>query len=633
MPKAASQLPRQSGESRPALIWDGDCGFCARCAAFIAARTPHVETIKFQELGDRFPQIDRPDCAKAVQFVRADGSTARAGRALFAALGEAPGWGWLRKFYFVPGVTVGTEAGYRFTANNRAKASKLVRLVGGPDPAPSTWVRSRMLFFLLLGLACAMTCLSLTTQTQLLIGPEGIFPLADTMRDASEAGDVLTLPSMFRWWPTEPTAATYRVLCSAGAALATAMAVGLASALCAVLLWVLMLSLITPLLVFGGMESDQLLLEAMLPAALLASSGLRGLWLAPKTRRLRAPSTLGRLLLLWLLFRVTWQSGLAKWGGTTAWQDFSATHAWLWTQPVPSATGLAAAVAVPGIVFTIATIFVMAAELVLPWFLFLGRRARLIAVLGLLMVHLGIVILGNPGVIEVVYFALLVMALDDQTLAKLLPKSMRCTMGAGRIPFRPRWKMIPRVGLALLLFLLSWAAKNPTTAGDESSGLRFDLFRVGRSLHVAHHYEIGKNMPTVRPELIVQVSPSNDGGWQPVDFPIKTGRGDRRPASTWLRAPRLAHVFSQTGIAVLDVPGVPIWLDRLLDRFLQSASPLRAKIESVDGYPLVVWPPPRVRVAVYSYTPAGEEARANGAWWERELKGVLTAPRSAPLNR
>ncbi|TCB99695.1 DUF393 domain-containing protein [Micromonospora zingiberis] len=103
------------------FVYDGDCGFCSRCAQFIQRRIPtEARVIPWQ-----FADLDRlglteAECEEAVQWVGADGTRAAGPDAIAALLGgSAAHWrvagAGLR---FAP-VRAAAWPAYRWVARNR----------------------------------------------------------------------------------------------------------------------------------------------------------------------------------------------------------------------------------------------------------------------------------------------------------------------------------------------------------------------------------------------------------------------------------------------------------------------------------------------------------------------------------
>jgi predicted DCC family thiol-disulfide oxidoreductase YuxK len=108
--------------AKPTLLWDGECGFCARWVRrWQKATGDAVDYRPYQDALAEFPQVRAADCVKAVQLVLPNGSILQGAHAVFQALvfGERARLAlWLyrhsRVFRFC------AEAAYRFVARNRS---------------------------------------------------------------------------------------------------------------------------------------------------------------------------------------------------------------------------------------------------------------------------------------------------------------------------------------------------------------------------------------------------------------------------------------------------------------------------------------------------------------------------------
>jgi predicted DCC family thiol-disulfide oxidoreductase YuxK len=107
-------------ESRPVLVFDGDCSFCTSCARLLERIGPRAEIIAWQvtdldELG-----ITAAQASEAVRWIGADGTTRAGHEAIAAALGTAGGaWRVAGRALVLPGVSLLAAAGYRLVARNR----------------------------------------------------------------------------------------------------------------------------------------------------------------------------------------------------------------------------------------------------------------------------------------------------------------------------------------------------------------------------------------------------------------------------------------------------------------------------------------------------------------------------------
>jgi predicted DCC family thiol-disulfide oxidoreductase YuxK len=110
----------------PLVLWDGDCGFCARCVDWALERGAG-EALLFLP----YQVVPSPPmtpglaeaCSRAVHVLGADGRTLRAGRACLAVL-ERCGWRRAARVLRWPPLVWAVEVGYRLVAANRGFFSR-----------------------------------------------------------------------------------------------------------------------------------------------------------------------------------------------------------------------------------------------------------------------------------------------------------------------------------------------------------------------------------------------------------------------------------------------------------------------------------------------------------------------------
>ena len=105
----------------PALVYDGDCGFCQRCADWIAARLPAGTAVVPSQRADLAALgLNPQQAADAAWWVDAERAQHRGHRAIAAALGACGGaWGTLGRLLTVPGVSHLAAGIYEAIARNR----------------------------------------------------------------------------------------------------------------------------------------------------------------------------------------------------------------------------------------------------------------------------------------------------------------------------------------------------------------------------------------------------------------------------------------------------------------------------------------------------------------------------------
>ncbi|WP_153506462.1 thiol-disulfide oxidoreductase DCC family protein [Cumulibacter manganitolerans] len=107
--------------SRPVLVYDGDCGICTRCVAFVEAHlTKDVDIIAFQHADLAALRLTAEECEAAVQWVQPDGRVSAAHLAVGDLL-AASGLRWRPLAFLARTPPFSWVAGlaYRWIARNR----------------------------------------------------------------------------------------------------------------------------------------------------------------------------------------------------------------------------------------------------------------------------------------------------------------------------------------------------------------------------------------------------------------------------------------------------------------------------------------------------------------------------------
>jgi predicted DCC family thiol-disulfide oxidoreductase YuxK len=108
---------------RLTLIYDGECPFCRRAAAWALqhARANILEILPCQneERERRFPEITRAQCMAAMQLVMPDGRVYSGEDALPPLMERMKGWHWVARVLRWPGIRHVSPAAYRWFANHR----------------------------------------------------------------------------------------------------------------------------------------------------------------------------------------------------------------------------------------------------------------------------------------------------------------------------------------------------------------------------------------------------------------------------------------------------------------------------------------------------------------------------------
>jgi hypothetical protein len=475
----------------------------------------------------------------------------------------------------------------------------------------STYFVARWIFLRALGLIFLIAFISLWVQVKGLIGSQGILPAQDLLRSAqTQLGPerYRLLPTVF-WANASDTA--LNVACALGTAAALALVADIAPTVMLVVLWVVYLSLTVVGRDFLAFQWDVLLLET----ALLA------LFLAPRHlipgRAGAAVSALGLVLLWWLLFRLSFASGVVKltWGDAT-WRHLTALDYHFWTQPLPTWTAWFMQ-QLPVWSKRLAVLGTFVLEIGFPLLIFGPRPLRLVACAGIVIMQLGIFATGNYNFFNLLTIALALLLIDDQLWARVLPDAVVRWSGAGGAAWRAPGVVPLGLGLVLLVASTLRFAQTlgPGAPGAGPPGVVLGWLEPFRSIN---GYGLFRVMTTVRREIVLEGS--DDGlTWRAYEFRYKPGAVGRRPEFVEPHQPRLDW---QMWFAALSEYEATPWFQGLLVRLLQGSPPV-LRLLAVNPFP--DHPPRYVRALLYDYrftSPA--ERRATGAWWTRTPLGAYS---------
>ncbi|HEX2675429.1 MAG TPA: lipase maturation factor family protein [Polyangiales bacterium] len=475
------------------------------------------------------------------------------------------------------------------------------------DPGP---VCARA-FHRLLALVSLSAWLSLGTQLDVLVGSHGLLPAVDFFTRAREHGlGVLDVPSWL-WLGQSDALLTCGVLLGALTSLLALFGFGtrVAFACNAVLYLGYAIACDT----FTSFQWDNMLVEASLLAALL-----------PRDRR--AP--LATLLLRLLLFKLYFESGIAKWQSQIGdWKDGSAMSYYYETAPLP--TWLAwYAHYLPVSVHRLESWAALIMELVVPWFVFGPRALRLIAFAyfgGFLLVD---TLTANYGFFTYLAAALQVFLLCDADLERLagfvrerLPAWFRDPRAESEPAARalPPWAAKLARG-ALALYACVWIASSligavthfTTFASQHEAVMRAYLasepFRHANVYHLFGQITRERIEPSFETEV--------DGTW--VEHPLlyKPGPPTRPPPFVAPHQPRVDFRLWFYGLSFQQ--GMPRFVRALLDRLCHDPTAVQSLFtNSLPAHAEAA----RIVFHRYHFTTASERA-ATGAYWTRESLGA-----------
>ncbi|MBV9080390.1 MAG: lipase maturation factor family protein, partial [Elusimicrobia bacterium] len=252
------------------------------------------------------------------------------------------------------------------------------------------------------------------------------------------------------------------------------------------------------------------------------------------------------------------------------------------------------------------------AEIILPFFLFLPRRARHLGARLMILFQALIAITGNFCFFNFLSAALCLPVIDDTAWPSR--RSAPPTDGA------VRWPSIVTVPLIALLFILSLPLVSLRLTGrPRPYWLAGAVIRLS-GFEVVNDYGLFSVMTTRRTEIEIQGS--DDGKeWKTYEFRYKPGPVNERPRFVAPHQPRLD--WQMWFAALSDLRSNP-WLISVLRKLLEGSSEVGGLFKS---NPFSTAPPVYVRAVSYNYRfTTAEERRKTGDWWHREEAGLYCPP-------
>jgi len=587
--------------SKPTLIYDGDCGFCAYWARYWQKLTQdRVNYAPYQEAAARFPQISIPEFQRAVQYIAPDGKVASAAEASFLTLSHARGKGfWLALYRNIPGFAAVCERTYAFIASRRPAFYRLSLWLWGRDFRPPRFELVSWFFLRAIGLIYFVAFASFGMQALGLIGSHGILPLSDFVEAIKQhfgAERYWLFPMVF-WLASGDLA--IQLICWAGAALSLLLVFNVLPRLCLLLLYALYLSIFYAGQDFLTFQWDLLLLESGFVALLLSFTPQIGIW-----------------LLRWLLFRFMFLSGAVKLlSGDPTWWSLSALSYHFQTQPLPTPIAWYADHLSPGTLM-VATAATFVIELLLPFFIFCPRRLRFVAAFGFLLLQICISLTGNYNFFNLLTMILCISLFDDAAFQKIFPQRVAQSLQQRTPRIEPgKSASFVAFSLALAIVFVSSGQLYTRFSGRMPKLVAKAEYAIA-PLRVVNIYGVFAVMTTERHEIIIEGS--DDGvQWKEYAFKYKPGDVKRRPPWNIPHQPRLDW---QMWFAALGTPQDNPWFSDLLRCLLENSPDV---IALLDGNPFPDKPPRFVRALLYDYRFSNpEQKKREGNWWVRQLSGL-----------
>lgn len=469
----------------------------------------------------------------------------------------------------------------------------------------------RWLFLRVLGAVFIIAFVSFWVQAVGLVGDRGVLPMRrylEALRQRLGGRRWYLAPTVF--W-LRATDQMLHLVCGAGVVSAALLMLGVAPAVCLLLLWVLYLSLVVVGQDFMAFQWDVLLLEAAFFGIFLAPWRLLPGAVEP------AASPVALVLLWWLLFRLTFQSGVVKLtSGDPTWRDLTALHYHYCTQPLPTWAAWYMH-HTPSWFKKLSVLMALVLETAFPLLLFGPPEIRLAGVGGIVLLQLLIMGTGNYNFFNLLTMALALLAVHDGVLAAALPATVDALIPTvSGDP--PATQTVATLGAAVVAFgvggIKLWQSAFPF--GPLPRWVLVVL-RLVEPLRTINGYGLFRVMTTRRPEILIEGS-ADGATWEPYEFKWKPGDPFRRPRFVEPHQPRLDW---QMWFAALAGYGRTPWLHNLSARLLEGSAPV---LRLLRDNPFSEKPPRYVRTRLYDYWfTTREQRKDSGAWWWRVERGAF----------
>ncbi|XP_023044907.1 lipase maturation factor 1 isoform X1 [Piliocolobus tephrosceles] len=515
----------------------------------------------------------------------------------------------------------------------------------GRDPAGSpahlhagTFWLTRIVLLKALAFVYFVAFLVAFHQNKQLIGDRGLLPCRVFLKNFQQYFQDKTSWEVFSYMPTilwlmdwSDVNSTLDLLALLGLGISSFVLItGCANVLLMAALWGLYMSLVNVGHVWYSFGWESQLLE----------TGFLGIFLCPLWTLSRLPqhTPTSRIVLWgfrWLIFRIMLGAGLIKIRGDRCWRDLTCMDFHYETQPVPNPVAYYLHHS-PWWFHRFETLSNHFIELLVPFFLFLGRRACIIHGVLQILFQAILIISGNLSFLNWLTMVPSLACFDDAALGFLFssrPGSLKDRVLQmqseiqGARP-KPRFGSVVRraanVSLGVLLAWLSVPVVLNLLSSRQVMNTHFN------SLHIVNTYGAFGRITKERTEVILQgtASPNAsapDAVWEDYEFKCKPGDPSRRPC---LISPYHYRLDWLMWFAAFQTYEHNDWILHLAGKLLASDT---EALSLLAHNPFTGRPPPRwVRGEHYRYKfsrPGGRHA-AEGKWWVRKRIGAYFPPLS-----
>jgi Lipase maturation factor len=421
----------------------------------------------------------------------------------------------------------------------------------------------------------------------------------------------LDAPTVFRWLGYSDR--KLRALSGLGIAISAALLLGVPQAAplpITMLAWFVLWAGYQSIVNIGGsfysFGWETLLLEAGFLAIFLGNAAI-------------APPILVLFAFRWLAFRVEFGAGLIKLRGDRCWRELRCMDYHHETQPMPNPLSWLFH-RLPARLHRAEVLGNFAAQLVLPFGLFLPQPFATVAAILMIVTQLYLVVSGNYAWLNWATIVVMTAAIGDGVLeatARLVNPAF--SLAAPAFEATPAWLTGLVLLLALVIVVLSWFPVRNLLSPNQAMNASFDPFRL------VNTYGAFGSVSRNRDEVIVEGTDATaiEAGtaWREYEFKGKPGDVRRLPPQF---APYHLRLDWLMWFLPLSSRYGERWFVPFLVKLLEGDGPTLALLRS---NPFPDRPPRFVRARLYRYRfTTVKERRETGAWWARTLIGEYVPP-------
>ncbi|XP_042654408.1 lipase maturation factor 1 isoform X1 [Tyto alba] len=514
------------------------------------------------------------------------------------------------------------------------------RVVAGPagsgaGPPPGTFWLTRIVLLRAVALLYFVAFLVAYHQNKQLIGEKGLLPCKLYLQNVKKYFkgkinlDALSYAPTIVWfldWSDMDSTLDYLSLVGLATS-AFVLVTGCANMVLMAVLWVLYLSLVNIGQIWYSFGWESQLLETGFLGIFLCP-----LWTLSRLPRHTPPSSIVIWGFRWLIFRIMLGAGLIKIRGDRCWRELTCMDYHYETQPVPNPIAYFMHHS-PWWFHQIETTVNHFIELVVPFFLLLGRRMCIVHGLLQILFQVLLILSGNLSFLNWLTMVPSIACFDDASLGFLFSsrrggvKERVAQMQLGdtareQLPLGCYVRKVVNISFGLLLAYLSIPVVLNLLSSRQVMNTSFDPLRI------VNTYGAFGSITKERTEVVLQGTSSLDPNdpaavWEEYDFKCKPGDLKRRPCFITPYHYRLDWLM---WFAAFQTYEQNEWIIHLAGKLLAQEE---ETLSLMATNPFAGRAPPRwIRGEHFKYKfsrPGGKHA-SEGRWWIRKRIGPYFPP-------